>query len=221
MLSAPVRGRPVTTRHRIVASLAVLGVVWALAFNATSLPFFVIVVVGGILTGLAGLWVRARADEPCPPFRMSGRDAALAVVVAALHYLVGRAAFAVAAALLPAMAATATSVYGRTGGVALGLQVVLGAAITAPLEEVFWRGAVHPHVSAAGRRRFGGYLVPFALSVAVYATWHVVTWQVAIVAAALLGGIVWGWVVDRTGSLGAAMLAHGTWTALMLLAPVV
>ncbi len=210
-----------TTRGRIVVSLVVLAVVWAIAFNATDLPFFVVIGAGGLLTGGAGWWIRSHAEHPCPPLRMTASDAGFALAVAAAHYVVGRAAFAVGSELLPALTSTAAAVYGRTGGLPLPAQLLLGAVLTAPLEEVFWRGAVHPHAMAIGRRRWGGTLLPLLGSVAFYTVWHVVTWQIALVAAAALGGLVWSWVVERTGSLGAAMLAHGAWAAAMLLFPIV
>lgn len=87
-----------------------LSVIWGVAFNATSLPFFPLVVAGGIVTGLVGFWVRRAPDEEGAPFALTPRLAAVAVGVAVLHFAAGHALFAVAAQVLPSLTATALSV---------------------------------------------------------------------------------------------------------------
>jgi membrane protease YdiL (CAAX protease family) len=217
---------------RAVLAAAVLTVVWSLAFATQLLPFFPTIVAGGVLTGLAGLWVRQGARgwhrgeasrRRFPPFALTPRHALLATVVAVAHLAVGHLLFRMGERLLPALTETAAAVYSRAGGPPLWVAILLGGVVTAPLEEVFWRGAVQPlAVTAVGDRlpRIaalpGGAIVVTAL---VYALFHAATGQLALVAAALLGGLVWGWLLQRTGSVGATMLAHGLWTALMLVFP--
>lgn len=212
--------------------------VWATAFQATDLPFLPLIAAGGILTGLAGLWVRhglvvvgdgpVEARRPFPRIAVTRRQVLLALVVAFVHLLASHALFAIGSSLLPGLAPTAEQVYGRAGGVPLWWALLIGGALTAPLEEVFWRGAVHPLVTAAvaARRPRPGQtrlarMVPLAVSALLYAGFHVSTGHVALVAAALLGGLVWGWLLDRTGSLGATMIAHATWACgILLFSPV-
>jgi len=227
------RVRPITRGGvRAAVAAAGLSVVWGGAFATEVLPFFPTIVAGGILTGLAGLWVRRgtrgwHAGEPerrgFPPFALSAAHARLAVVVAVLHFAIGHGLFALGGLLLPALTETASAVYTRAGGIPLWAAVLLGAVITAPLEEIFWRGGVQPLVSSMVRDRWprvaglpGGLVV---VTTIVYAAFHIATAQVALVAAALLGGLIWGWLMERTRSLGATMLAHGLWTGLMLVFP--
>jgi len=227
------RVRPIA-RGGVRAAVAAAGltVVWGGAFATQVLPFFPTIVAGGILTGLAGLWVRRGTRgwhsgeaqrRDFPPFALSAAHARLAVVVAVLHFAIGHGLFAVGGLLLPALTETASAVYTRAGGIPLWAAVLLGAVITAPLEEIFWRGGVQPLVSSMVRDRWprvaglpGGIVVATTV---VYAAFHLATAQVALVAAALLGGLVWGWLMERTRSLGATMLAHGLWTGLMLVFP--
>jgi membrane protease YdiL (CAAX protease family) len=231
-LAAP--GGPSLDRAGARAAVAAngLAVVWVLAFATMLLPFFPTIVVGGVLTGLAGWWVRQgvrgwHAGEPArrsfPPLRVTPAQAALAVVVGVGHLLVGHLLFAAGGRLLPELTATASAVYTRAGSLPLWAAILLGGVLTASLEELFWRGAVQPLTTSALRTRWprlaalpGGTIVGTTLA---YALFHVATGQVALVAAALLGGLVWGWLLERTGSVGATMIAHATWTTLMLAFP--
>jgi membrane protease YdiL (CAAX protease family) len=217
------------------AALATVGLaaIWAVAFGASGLPFFPLIAVGGIITGLAGLWVRRPLLDAGPPgkpaaawpprMRLDRGDAALAAGVALAHLAVSHVLFAIGSRLLPHLVPTAEQVFGRTGGVPLWWAVLLGAVVTAPLEETFWRGAAQPLLADALRRRWpclvSRPVVVVAVSAVAYAAFHAVTGHLALVAAALLGGLVWGWLLERTGSVGTCMLAHGLWAAGILLLP--
>ncbi|MGI9018097.1 MAG: CPBP family glutamic-type intramembrane protease [Euzebya sp.] len=211
---------------RLAASFVGLSLVWGVAFNATDLPFFPLVVAGGVITGLVGFWVRRAPDESEPGFGLTPATALLAVVAALIHFAVGHALFAVAARVVPALTATALEVYQRSDSLPIWGQVLLGAVLTASLEEVFWRGAFTPMVADRvssrlpadlGAKRRG--LVLVAVSTAGYALFHVATLNLALVAAAALGGLVWGTLLLLTRSVGVTILAHVVWTALMILFP--
>ena len=225
---------PAIERGGVRAALAAVGLatVWAVAFVTEVLPFFLTIAAGGLLTGVAGVWVRRGSrgwypDEAerrtFPTFRVTPAQAALAAGVAVVHLAVGHALFALGSLVLPEITATAAEVYGRASAVPLWLAVVLGGLVTAPLEEVYWRGAVQPLTGPLLERRLpwlarvpAGRLLGTTL---LYTLFHVATGQLALVFAAALGGLVWGWLLDRTGSVGATMIAHGGWTTLMLLVP--
>lgn len=230
---APAR-RPPLTRGGVRAAIAatILAVIWGVAFATAILPFFLTIVAGGVLSGLFGLWVRrgVRGWHPgeaerrtFPRFAVTRGEVGLALLVAVVHLAVGHALFALGTIVLPELTATAADVYSRAGVAPLWVAIVLGGLVTAPLEEIFWRGAVQPltgpriESSATWLMRWPfGRLVGTTV---LYTLFHVATGQIALIAAAALGGLVWGWLLDRTGSVGATMIAHGAWTALMLLVP--
>ncbi|HUG84510.1 MAG TPA: CPBP family glutamic-type intramembrane protease [Euzebya sp.] len=225
-MTAPHRRRRDRQSVRLAVSFLALALLWGIAFNATTLPFFPLVVAGGVITGLVGIWVRRAPDEDKPPFGVSPGVAALAVGVALVHFAVGHGLFAAAARLLPSLTATALEVYQRSDVLPVWGQLLLGAGVTAMLEEVFWRGAftpivvdrvgrVLPHGLDGHRRGLALVLV----STAGYTLFHVATLKVALVAAAALGGMVWGGLLVATGSVGAPMVAHMVWTGLMILYP--
>jgi membrane protease YdiL (CAAX protease family) len=217
---------------RAAISAVVLAVVWALAFAADVFPFFVTVAVGGILSGLFGLWVRRGtrgwhpgedARREFPRFAVTPGQVGLALVVAVVHLAVGHGLFALGDLILPELTATASEVYRRASTIPLWSAILVGALITGPLEEIFWRGAVQPLTGPLLVARLPWLTsVPFGRllgTTVLYTAFHLATGQLALIAAAALGGLVWGWLLDRTGSLGATMIAHGAWTTLMFLVP--
>ncbi|MTV26593.1 CPBP family intramembrane metalloprotease [Nitriliruptoraceae bacterium ZYF776] len=217
---------------RATVAAAVLAVVWGTAFAAEVLPFFPLIVAGGVATGAAGVWVRrgergwheGEAERRrFPPFRVTPAHAALAVAVGVVHLGVGHGLFALGELLLPELTRTAASVYDRADSLPLWAAILLGGALTASLEEIFWRGAVQPLTISMARDRFprlaGIPFGPVLFSTVLYTLFHVATLQLALIAAAALGGLIWGWLLERTGSVGATMIAHATWTSLMLVFP--
>lgn len=211
---------------RLVTAFFVLSAIWGLAFNLTALPFFPVVVAGGVVTGLAGFWVRGATDEPEPAFAVTWRQVGLALSVAAGHFAVGHGLFALAARVVPALTETAAQVYQRSDTLPVWGQLLLGAGLTGAMEEVFWRGAfttmvadrVRPYLPAdLGDRRRGVMLV--LVSTVGYTLFHVPTLKLALIAAAALGGLVWGSLLLVTRSVGVVIIAHVTWTAAMILVP--
>lgn len=211
--------------QRLVLGYVVLAAVWATAFNATALPFFPVVVVGAALTGAFGLWVRAAAPrERRPPFAVRPRHALLAVGVAVVHLGLSHLLFDLGSALVPAIGETGREVYERTSQTSFLPRLLLSGLVVAPLEEVFWRGAFQPAAAASAARRWPGLpraALAVVVSTAGYTLFHVATWRLSLVAAAALGGLVWAWLLEHTRSLGATMIAHALWTALLVVFPVV
>lgn len=228
----PTGERSPSAAVRALLSGGALALVWGAAFGLSSLPFFPLIAAGGVVTGLAGLWVRRAATRVedtrpttaawLPAIRLRAGQAVLALVVALVHLMAAYALFELGTWIAPQLAPTAEEVYGRTE-VSLWLALLLGGVVTAPLEEIYWRGAVHPLLVGAVLRRAPRLarlpgLTPVTGAL-VYAAFHVVTGSAALVAAALLGGWVWSWLAERTGTVGAPMLAHAVWACGMLVVP--
>jgi membrane protease YdiL (CAAX protease family) len=210
---------------RVAIGFVLLAATWAVTFNVETLPFFPTVVVGALLTGAVGSWARrARPAQDLPPFAVRPRHAALAVAVGIAHVLVSHVVFDIGAAILPAIAETAEGIYERTQETALLPRLVLSGLLTAPLEELYWRGAFQPAVGDAAARRLATrprVLVAIAASTLGYTLFHVATLRISLVAAAALGGLVWAWLLEHTRSVGAPMIAHAVWTSLLVVWPVV
>lgn len=214
-----------TLHRRLAISFVVLAATWATAFNVESLPFFPTVVVGGLVTGALGLWARAACPPgTLPPFSVTPGQALFAVGVGVVHVLVSHVAFDLGDRLLPAIGETARGIYERTNQTPLIPRLVLSGLLTAPLEEVFWRGAFQPAVGDAAAGRLVAWprpLVAVAASTLGYTLFHVATLRISLIAAAALGGLVWSWLLERTRTVGAPIIAHAVWTSLLVLYPVV
>jgi membrane protease YdiL (CAAX protease family) len=210
---------------RLVGGYVVLAAVWAVAFNATGLAFFPVVVAGALVTGAVGWWVRAALPaNRRPGFRLTPAHAGLAVGVAVVHVVSSHLLFAVGSALVPLIGESGREVYQRTSEAPFVLQLLLSGLVVAPLEEVFWRGAFQPAVGGPAVRHWPTpprTAVVVAVSTAGYTVFHVATLRLSLVAAAALGGLLWAWLLEHTRSLGATILAHALWTALLVVFPVV
>jgi hypothetical protein len=166
---------------------------------------------------LAGL--AAALVEPPP---LSGDvPVALAVALGVLAGLGLYAATRVFVALVvarwwPAFERDAVAIY-RDGGERLGVGAAVGAGAVAIGEEVFWRGAAYRELTAHVPTAFVAALA----ALAVYVAANVPSKNLAIVAGTLVGGAVWAALAWATAGVFASVLAHATWTALMLLRPVV
>ncbi|HEY3036684.1 MAG TPA: CPBP family glutamic-type intramembrane protease [Streptosporangiaceae bacterium] len=113
----------------------------------------------------------------------------------------------------PAFRRHAEAIYDQRAG--LSVPAAVGAALVVVAgEELFWRGLAQARFADwAGRT--GGGLAVWGCYVAANAP----SGSLPIVAAAVVGGAVWGALAWWTGGVLAALLCHGVWTSLMIALP--
>lgn len=110
----------------------------------------------------------------------------------------------------------AQRIYERRGRLPLGAAVALSVGLSIPGEELFWRGLV------LGEARSGfGPAAAASLTWAWYVLANMPSANLAVVAAALVGGAVWTALAWWSGGVLASLACHGVWTVLMLALPVV
>lgn len=105
--------------------------------------------------------------------------------------------------------------YGHGRCLPLAVALLLSAGIIAAGEELFWRGLLQGRLSEAVGRGGGA-----ALSWAAYLGAKLPSANLAIAAAAIVGGGVWTALALWTHGVLASLLCHGAWTALMVSFPV-
>jgi len=201
----------VPSHLRLAVALCTLAVVWALSFAVESVPFFPTVLIGSGLAALFAVWL-GRGDGI--RVRLTASGVVIGAVVGVAHLFVGRGLYAWASTALPALTRDAAPIYERMSQVPVLWRVVLAGAIAAPLEELFWRGTAHPRIVPKGSA-----LKRTLIGALVYAGFHVVTLNPALVAAAGLGGLVWAGLTEWRDDLTPALVAHGIWTGAMVLYP--
>lgn len=199
-------------RREAVAAVAVLTPLWALAvLRGDQLPVLWVSLAAALAVGTAAVVLLARHGARL----QAGHDVWLALPVAAAHLAVSYVAIPVATAVLPLIGEQAdTLVLDARGALPTVVVTLLAGVVIAPLEELFWRGAVQPSLGAGHPP-----LTATALGTAAFLTFHLPTLQLPLIGAAVLGGLAWGWLRERTGGLAAPALAHALWTATMVVAP--
>jgi len=72
-----------------------------------------------------------------------------------------------------------------------------------PTEELYWRGLIQAHFNRA-LSPWRGLL----LTTAFYTTIHISTFNPSLLIVALIGGLFWGYLFNRTGNLFPVMVSH-------------
>lgn len=198
--------------REIGMALAVLIPLWTLGTALQGEGTVLWVALGaGLALGTAATLLLVR-HHARPRF---GHDVWLALPVVAIHLAFSYVAVPVATAIIPLIGEQAeTLVFDATGGLPTVAVAAIAALVIAPLEELFWRGTVQP---AFGTDRTS--LQAIGLTTATFVLYHLPTLQLPLISAAVLGGIVWGWLRERTDGLAAPVIAHAIWTGAMVVVP--
>lgn len=161
-----------------------------------------------VLAGWPLLATRWRGNGPRIDLglRLTWRDAGWGAVGGLVALLLAGIAAAITQAIVPDLtsaAAEAAAELGRESGrlalTAFAVIVLVGAPV---VEEVFFRGFAY----GALRKRGVGTALTVIASAVVFAGFHLEPLRLLVL---LPTGLVLGWVRARTGSTGAAMVAHG------------
>lgn len=213
--STPAGTRPTAAaipRREAILAIGVLTLPWALAVHlGDHLPVLWVSLAAAVAVGTAAVLLLARHHARL----QLGHEVWLALPVAAAHLAVSYVAIPVATAVVPLIGEQADAlVLDAQGGLPTVLVAMIAGGVIAPLEELFWRGVVQPSLGA-GRPP----LVATALGTSAFLAFHLPTLQLPLIGAALLGGLAWGWLRERTGGLAAPVVAHAIWTAAMVVAP--
>ena len=92
----------------------------------------------------------------------------------------------------------------ETAPIYLILPVLL--IITSPCEEIFWRGFVQRGIAQSLGTTKG-----WLLSAVLYALVHVVSLNPLLVAAALISGLIWGWMYLKQHHIVSCIICHALW----------
>lgn len=199
-------------RREVAVALVVLTPLWAVGIALRKpLTILGVSLAAAVLLGVAAVLLQVRHGvRP-----QVGHDVWVALPAAAVHLAASYVAIPVATAIVPLIGEQAEGiVLGATGDQSVLGVAALSALVIAPLEELFWRGAVQPSLGA-GRSRTWAVLA----TTLVFVAFHVPTLQLPLISAAALGGLVWGWLRERTDGLLAPVLAHAIWTGAMVVVP--
>lgn len=105
-------------------------------------------------------------------------------------------------------------IYLRRGSLSASVAVLLAVALLIPGEELFWRGLFQGELE----RSIGEPLAP-VLAWGAFVLANAPSANLAIVAGAVVGGVVWVTLAAWSGGILASLVCHACWTALMLWFP--
>jgi membrane protease YdiL (CAAX protease family) len=139
----------------------------------------------------------------------------LGALAGALLWVATAAFMAVAVRALPTLAAHTSSLYGERGSRSLTAALAVPLLLSAPGEELLWRGAVFGVLE----RSVNGPALAALFCWAAFALANLVSGSAPIVLGAVVGGAVWTALAWWTEGVVASVACHIVWTALMIVAP--
>ncbi len=172
-------------------------ILWYLAFR---MPFF-------------GFWTTLSASTvillvTCVPrlrqmgLRVSPGGLAVGIASAVALYLFFWSGYQVAKQI-PGFVQTISSVYDLRGGTSVQEISLLLLFPIGPTEELYWRGLI--------QRRLKERLKPaksILLTTLIYTSIHLPTLNFSLLLVAFIGGLVWGTIYNRFGSILPSVLSH-------------
>lgn len=187
----------VTPVKSAVFSLVLAAILWILVFLVRPLEFWLMLSLSTLVLLLVALAVNRGKNA----IRINGRLVLLGVVSAVLLYLLFYLGFQ-ATKSYPIFSEGVGRVYElRTVPsyfIALALVFPIG-----PGEEIYWRGLIQRRLS----EKLGSGIGLLAATCA-YALVHLPTLDVPLILTAFIGGLVWGYIYERTASLFPVILSH-------------
>jgi CAAX protease family protein len=163
--------------------------------------------------GLVAVWLAPSLDAPAPATERAitaTGEVAIGLVSGAVFYAATRV-FVAIVGRSPTFSRHVAAAYGRAETVSATAALVLSVFVTAVGEELFWRGLVYR--LGAERTSIGLAAVACWL---LYVLANLPSRLLPIIAAAIVGGALWGVLGWWTGGILAPMASHMLWTGLML-----
>lgn len=193
----------------------ILGVIaatvgWYFIFGTGSLNFWW--GMAGATTALA-LWsILWAGDKRRRMFRFKPSYFFWGLISAAILYFIFWAGDLVSAQLFSFAPAQIASIYANRVGMDPAAMALLLFFIIGPAEEIFWRGMVQRTIA----RNFGDN-TGLVTGAVIYALVHLWSANFILVMAALICGLYWGWIYQRTDSLWPSMVSHAVWDVIIFL----
>ncbi len=179
-------------------SLVLAAVLWILIFLVRPLDFWVMLTISTLILLLIAIRVnRSKLSVPTHP-----RLVIIGIITALLMYGLFYVGFQVTRAN-PVFSQGVGQVYSfksTTPSLLIGILLIFPIS---PSEEVYWRGLI--------QRRFAerlGAWPGFVTASAAYSLVHLPTLNPPLILTALIGGLVWGFLYKKTGSLIPGISSH-------------
>jgi len=190
----------------LILSLLIAAILMLVVFGLKIVPFMLGI---SISIGILAIWsiVDARSDRRSI-FRFKSWYILWGLVSAVVLYLIFFIGNYVSGIFLKSSSEQVSVFYDLISGNLL-ITIPLMVLMIGPAEEIFWRGMIQRKLS----KRIGD-LYGWILAAVFYALVHIWAANFMLFIAALVGGLFWGWLYKRTGSLWPCIISHSIWIIL-------
>ena len=178
-------------------SLVLAATLWLFVFVIQPLQFWVMLSLSTLILLLVALAI----NRSKPSIRISGKPVLLGVVSGILLYLLFYFGFLVT---------KSNPLFSQGVGKIYDLRTVpsifIGLALIFPIgpgEEIYWRGLIQRRFS----ENFGSNL-GLLTATSAYTLVHLPTLNVPLLLTAFIGGLAWGYIYKRTGTLLPVIISH-------------
>lgn len=203
-------------KQRLIAAIATAALLWFYMFSpwtAGLTNFWLTMTASGIiLTVLALKFSPGRLPKIEKPLLQVLAGIAIAVFLWGVFWVGDKAA----AWLFDFARPEVDSIYSMKTGLPTGVIAALLVFIIGPAEEFFWRGYVQRTMGELFEGKKFSRDIAFAVTAAIYALVHVWSLNFMLIMAALVAGLVWGFLYRLNPKLlPALILSHALWDALV------
>ena len=112
--------------------------------------------------------------------------------------------------IIPFAETEIAAVYSNSGSAAIPIIGTLLVLVIGPGEEIFWRGTVQKTIEDKY-----GKLIGLMAGAGLYSIVHVWALNLTLLLAALVCGVVWGYMYYRKRSLAPVIVSHSLWSLLI------
>ena len=189
--------------YDLFLAISIATLLWFFSFSVNYGLFWVKIFFSALcLAGIAA-WFGSRKRLPHFDASALVLGAASAMVLYAIFWVGGRTS----SMILPFASQQVSNIYTKVLGPPTWMLVLLLFFVTGPCEEVFWRGYVQDKLM----NRLGSWK-GWAAATALYAGFHLVTFNFMLIAAAGVAGGFWGFMYMRNRRLAPLIVSHSLWS---------
>jgi membrane protease YdiL (CAAX protease family) len=168
----------------------------------------------GVTMGVLGALSLLTGREHLSP-KVGPASACAAGLASGIALFVATRAFVRIAASWEVFRRHTVEIYGNRSSVPLPVALAVAAGLSAPGEELFWRGLAGGRLAAAT----GSLLAGAAIALGGYLLVCAASQSLPVIAGALVGGGLWSALFVWSGGVLSGTLSHVAFTGLMILLP--
>lgn len=203
-------------KNKLILAISVAAVLWFYMFSpwtAGRSNFWLTMAASAlILTGLALIFSPGKLPRVEKPLLQVAGGVGLALLLWGIFWVGDKAS----AWLFDFARPEVDSIYAMKTGLPTTAISLLLLLVIGPAEEFFWRGYVQRSLGMLLEGKPHPEDKAFLITAAIYALVHVWSLNFMLIMAALVAGLVWGFLYRlRPGALPALILSHALWDALV------